>query len=185
MSLLHDGAALRAHPVGPTRRVAPLCVQRVAGRAFERHANPSLPSLRGLHPFPLLPRGAVPDVLPVATLEQGHPVPHLVLLESDDGALHGTQSGTGAGSARMLGSLVRRTSSTRSDFRSSSRSFWRASSNASAMPAESAPISRASGRRRRMATVVVKSPSARSADASDRRSGPTTSADDGSNFSSN
>jgi hypothetical protein len=30
----------------------------------------------------------VPDVLAVAALEQRHPVPHLVMLEADYGALH-------------------------------------------------------------------------------------------------
>ena len=87
-TLLFDGAAFRAHPVGPTGRVATLLVLTVTVDALEGRAQPALPPLGGDHPLSLLPGRSVTDVLPMAALEQRHPVPHLVLFEPDDGAPH-------------------------------------------------------------------------------------------------
>src|SRR6516225_6761233 len=87
-TLLFDGAAFRAHPVGRTVRVATLLVRTVTGDALERRAQPALPPLGGDHPLSLLPGRAVTDVLPMAALEQRHPVPDLVLLEAHDAAPH-------------------------------------------------------------------------------------------------
>jgi hypothetical protein len=88
MTLFLDGTAFRAHPVGPAGRGASRFVSRVAAGALERGSQPGLASFRGENPLALLPGRTVTDVLTVATLEQGHPVPHLVLLEAHHGALH-------------------------------------------------------------------------------------------------
>jgi hypothetical protein len=60
----------------------------VAGPAVEGRADPLLSPLGREHPGALLPRGSVADVPEVAAFEECHPVPHLVLLEGDDGAPH-------------------------------------------------------------------------------------------------
>ena len=78
-------------------------------------------------PRTLLPRRAVTDVLAVAALEQGHPVPLVVTVEADHGTLHriSLQRRAGGPVARSAG---RRRTRTRSALRSSSSNFCRASS---------------------------------------------------------
>lgn len=88
MTLLDDGAALRAHLVGPAGRVAARLVFLIAFGTFERRPQPPLPALRGEHPLALLPRRPVTQVLAVAALEERDPVAHVVLLEADDRTPH-------------------------------------------------------------------------------------------------
>lgn len=88
VALLFDGAAVGAHPVDPTGRVASLLVSRITVGTLERRPQPALSPLGGDHPPALLPGRTVSDVLTVAALEERHPVPHLVLLEADDAAPH-------------------------------------------------------------------------------------------------
>lgn len=83
-----DGTAFRAHPVGPTGRVATLLLHAVAVDALERRAQPALAPLGADRPLSPLPGWAVTHVLTMAAIEQRHPVPHLVLLEPDDAAPH-------------------------------------------------------------------------------------------------
>ena len=83
-----QGATAGADLVRPAGGIAPCALLLVAGSTLERRADPFLPPLRREDPGALPPRGAVAHMLAVAALEQGHPVPSLVLLESGDGALH-------------------------------------------------------------------------------------------------
>ena len=73
-----------SHPAG---RVASIRLL-IADPAPERRADPFLPAVRREDPVPLLPRRAVSDVLTVAAGKEGHPLPHVVLLEGNDGAVH-------------------------------------------------------------------------------------------------
>jgi hypothetical protein len=69
VALLFEGAAIGAHPVGPTGRVAPLVVEAVTVGALERQAKPAPTTLGGDHPLALLPGRTVTDVLTMATFE--------------------------------------------------------------------------------------------------------------------
>jgi hypothetical protein len=86
--LVSDDTAFGAHPAGPTGGVASLLVSRITVGTLERRPQPTLSPLGGDHPPALLPGRTVADVLTVAALEEGHPVPHLVLFETDDAASH-------------------------------------------------------------------------------------------------
>lgn len=88
MALLLHGAAFGTHPVGPTGRITSLLVCRIAVGTLERRPQPALPASRGEDPLSFLPRRAVADVLTMAALEDRHPIPHLVLLETDHAAPH-------------------------------------------------------------------------------------------------
>jgi hypothetical protein len=88
VTLFFEGAAFGAHPIGPTGGIAPLLVGLIAAGTLERRPQPALPARRSEDPFAFLPRRTVTDVLAMAALEERHPVPYLVLLEADYGALH-------------------------------------------------------------------------------------------------
>ena len=90
-----DSPAVGADQVGPAGRIAarrwgpgPGTVL-VAGTALEGRAEPLRPPLLGKDPGTLAPGRLVPNVLAVAAVHDGHPVPCPVPFEAHDGALHG------------------------------------------------------------------------------------------------
>jgi hypothetical protein len=88
-----DGPALRTDLVGPARGItAPdllLGCLLVTPSALQWRADARFSLLCRDHPRALLPRRLMPDVLTMPTFEQGHPLPHVVPVEGDDGPLHG------------------------------------------------------------------------------------------------
>lgn len=59
----------------------------VTGPAREARAEPAGPAFRREHPGPHLPGRRMPNVLRVATLQVGHPMPFLVLVKAHDSSL--------------------------------------------------------------------------------------------------
>jgi len=100
-----DGAALGTHAFGEAGRVPALAERiiaflAVAPRALKWLAEPAAAALLAHDPGALLPGWPVTDVLPVAALEKGNPVPVLVLLETDHGPSHRVSSPDRAASPR-------------------------------------------------------------------------------------
>jgi hypothetical protein len=89
--MLVDGSARRADLVGLTGWIATERLGSrsflVAGPAFEGRAETLLSALRREDPGALLPWGPMAHMLTVTAGEQSHPLPCLVLVEGDDGAL--------------------------------------------------------------------------------------------------
>jgi len=100
-----DGATLGADAVGQTGRVSALAERilarlAVARRTLQELADPAAAALVARDPRALLPRRPVTDVLSVTALEEGDPVPVLVLLEADHGPSHRVSSRDRAASRR-------------------------------------------------------------------------------------
>jgi hypothetical protein len=83
-----DSATLRADTIGQARLLTSGRFALVAESAVKRRAEARGPAGGMLDPGAVLEGGTVPHVPTVTAVEQGHPVAHVVLDETEYASLH-------------------------------------------------------------------------------------------------